>query len=228
MSFKVRFNKINSSFREVFLIVGSILLAFGIESWWESKLEYDQNTEALRELRVSLVNDLEDLEGNLEFHRSGKRSLEFLIAHLKEERSYNDSLDFHFAMAISFTVFLSDQSIYEYLQQNGRSIIDNDSLRFKITKLYAEDYQLIHELQAITNNIFKIQLYPYYAENFKDYKLFQNATPVNYQKLISSNHYITLLEMFLSQRRISVPRYEIAVKKVKSIIYLLDQELKAR
>lgn len=171
------------SIGEVVLIVIGILIALALNNWKEQEDLKNKEAEILKELVMSLQNDLEDIRINMNTHNRSFKSTTLLLDHLKAGRAYHDSLDAHFGMALGSTFFLSDDVAYNSLGERGRELISNLDIRSKLSTLYAHDYAYIRHLEAVDrdNLLFNLQLY--YVENFQDFILFQSATPIDYEDL---------------------------------------------
>ena len=216
------------SLGELFLIVSGILIALALNQWNEKRKIYDRETEMLKELKVSLKNDMEDILINLNVHNQSYDSAILLLDHLKSKRSYNDTLDPHFGKVLGTTIFLTDDAAYNNLQDKGRHLVTNDSIRAKLSKLYAHDYKFIVALEEIDSQNLLLHLKPYYTRHFKNFSLFKNAEPRNYDFLIEDPEYISQLEWIRDNRRYTVYRYKTIKDKVENIIGMLDEELRDR
>lgn len=214
--------------REIILIVVGILIALTINNWNEKRKLYQKETEILREIKVSLNNDLIDIEINKDLHEAGLRSTNILLNHLKQNKAYHDTLDVYFGQDLNASLFLSDDNAYNSLQNYGREIISNDSLRSKLAILYAHDYAFIKKLEEVDNLTLTNHFQPYYFKHFKDFKLFETATPRDYSFLVHDSKYIEMLEWWKSSRIYSTTRYNLIDKKVRDIIQMIDEELASR
>ena len=127
---------------EIVLVVIGILIALQINNWNENhKLKLFEH-KMLKELKVALEMDLSDIEENIFFNSAGLKSQKIIGDWLDSDLPYSDSLCFHFSNATIFSKFLSDKSVFETLKVNGMTIISNDSLRNKISRLYGYGYSL--------------------------------------------------------------------------------------
>jgi hypothetical protein len=216
------------SIGELILIVSGILIALALNQWNEKRKLYDKETEILRELKVSLKNDMEDILINLDVHNQSYNSVMVLLDHLKSKRSYNETLDPHFGKVLGTTIFLTDDAAYNNLQDKGRHLVTNDSIRANLSILYAHDYKFIVALEEIDNQNLLFHLKPFYTQHFKNFRLFRSAKPRNYNYLIKDPEYISQLEWIRDNRIYTVSRYKTIKNKVENILDLLDEELKNR
>lgn len=192
------------SLREIFLIVIGILIALSINNWNEQRKLYHLETEMLKELRASLKNDMKDILINLDIHKKSFQSAKLLISHIKANSPYHDTLDAHFGKVLGSSFFLSDNVAYNSLESKGRQLVTNDSIRSMLSTLYAHDYGFIKELEIIDNENLLINIKPYYTRNFKEFRLFITATPINYTFILTDPTYIGELEWIRDNRFHSV------------------------
>lgn len=216
------------SLGELILIVSGILIALALNQWNEKRKLYDRETEMLKDLQVSLKNDMGDILINLDVHNNSYNSTILLLDHLKAKRPYNDTLDPHFGKALGTTIFLTDDAAYNNLQDKGRHLVTNDSIRADLSILYAHDYKFIAALEEIDSQNLLLHLKPFYTRHFKNFKLFKNAEPINYDYLIEDPEYISQLEWIRDNRIYTVSRYKTIKNNVGNIIDMLDKELRDR
>lgn len=216
------------SLGELVLIVSGILIALALNQWNERRKLYDTETKMLNELQVSLKNDMEDILINLKMHEESYNSAIILLDHLKAKRAYNDTLDSHFGKVLGTTIFLTDDAAYNNLQDKGRYLVTNDSIKAQLSILYAQDYKYITALEEIDGQNLLFNLKPYYTRHFKNFSLFRNAKPRNYDYLIEDPVYISQLEWIRDNRIFTVYRYKTIKRKVEKIISMLDEELRGR
>ncbi len=216
------------SLREIVLIVVGILIALAINNWNEQRKLYNKETRTLRELKASLENDMVDIRINLQTHENSLKSTELLIEHLKAGRPYHDTLDAHFGELLGSSLFLSDDAAYSSLQNYGRDLISNETLKKKLSLLYAHDYAYIKEIEQIDSETLTHIFLPFYSRHFKDFRLFGTATPIDYTFLLKDPRYLGHLEWWQSARLYTTSRYRTINKKVNELIRLIDTELKSR
>lgn len=216
------------SIGELFLIVSGILIALALNQWNERRKLFDRETDMLKELKVSLENDMEDILINKRMHEESYKSAILLLDHLNSGKSYKDTLNPHFGKVIGSTIFLTDDAAYNNLQDKGRQLISNDSIRTNLSTLYAHDYKYIVALEDKDSQNLLLHLKPYYAQHFKNFSLFKTAEPISYDQLIEDPLYISHLEWIRDTRSYSVFKYRTIKNKVEYILEMLDQELENR
>ena len=169
-----------------------------------------------------------DIKINQKVHLSSLESTQLLIDHLKSRKPYSDSLDAHFGIALGSTMFLSDDAAYTSLQVFGRELISNEDIRKELSVLYAHDYKFVKELEEIDADMLTVTLQPFYSKHFRDFRLFQSATPIDYIFLLNDPQYLGHLEWWRSNRLYTNSRYNLIREKVDEIISLIDKQLEER
>lgn len=216
------------SIGEVLLIVIGILIALALNKWKEQQDLRNEETEILKELVMSLQNDLHDIKINMEIHDKSFKSTTLLLDHLKAGRAYHDSLDAHFGMALGSTFFLSDDVGYNSLGERGRELISDTDIRSELSTLYAHDYAFIKQLEGIDRDNLLFNLQPYYVENFRDFILFESATPINYEDLRQDPVYMGYLEWLRENRIYTVSRYKEIKDQVEKLVLLMEEEIQEK
>ena len=85
---------------EIVLVVIGILIALQVNNWNEQKKLNIQEVKMLKEFRIDLTQALDDLEGNITDLQSCIKSNEIILNQITKKLSYNDSLDYHFAIHV--------------------------------------------------------------------------------------------------------------------------------
>ena len=134
---------------EIVLVVIGILIALSINNWNEERKDRNLENEILLEINHGLHRDLSDIKGNLNVHREIHNSQMTLINWIESNKPYHDSLARHFSIAHRVTQFISTDGPYENLKTLGIGIVQNDSLRNRITSVYDHQYDFYSEIEHI-------------------------------------------------------------------------------
>ena len=114
------------------VIVASILLAFGIEAWWEGRQEREREREYVGALRQDFDQNLRLIDEAIADQESGVE----MIVLLREQLSgsspsvQRDSLNHHFALAFGVTTHQAVPTTYDELVSTGElGLLTNADLR---------------------------------------------------------------------------------------------------
>ena len=163
---------------EIILVVIGILIALSINTWNENKKNKIKEIKSLTELRKDLVQNLNDINGNISNLQICKNSNNTILNHFENKIAYNDSLNYHFSMLYPFISFTANQTTYETLKQNGIVLISNDSLRSSISDLYSnrfKAYQTFENTYLVNHYLDYIK--PMFISEFVSYEFGVSAQP---------------------------------------------------
>lgn len=210
---------------EVFFIFLGITLAIGFQNWNEHRKQAKLEKEVLNQLKVALNNDLGDVNANINTHVRAMNACQSVLQTLDASEPVDDEAMLEsLIMAIDYTFLVSDVSTYEYLKSVGLHIVQNDSLRRQITKLYDVVYEGIY---GIENNAEPIQ-----QALLVDIKRYFTGSPdflvpttdINAAK--SDNELKFDLKNLEFSHQIMVRKYQQKVKpELEKLILMVDQEL---
>jgi hypothetical protein len=128
---------------EILLVMIGILLALQVNNWNEERKERQLEFKVLTEIKNNLNFDLVDFESNISHLKNIKTSCQSILNTVNDDLVYNDSLGYYFFYLKIFPHFTPKINGYSSLQAKGIEIIQNDSLKFKITNLYEDRYKYI-------------------------------------------------------------------------------------
>ena len=211
---------------EVLIVVAGVLIAFMANDWAAARQDREIEIESLRELRQALLNDLGGIEQTgEEGHRRVANSVGIIQEHLASGRPYEDSLGAHFAWLGTSSVGTRDLTAYETLKQRGLGTVTNDSLRIAIGRLYGMTYETLVQFQEATHQRASHYVIPYLAPRFRDYAVFENATPVDYAALGASPEFQTILanSAFLHSELATL--HEDVAAQIRALVTQIDEEL---
>ena len=121
---------------EIALVVIGILIALQINNWNERNKFEAKEIEMLNDFKASLENDLLNLNRAIEKGERAKSSMEIILAHLKADLPYSDSLKFHFGNTTDTWMAQVNGSVFESLKSEGLTLISNKELRQDLVTLY--------------------------------------------------------------------------------------------
>ncbi len=88
---------------EIILVVIGILIALQINNWNENQKQKDFAKKLLLDIKISLLNNYEQLNFVIDYNEEGIASAKKLQNHLDSNLPYHDSLDIHFSKAIQYS-----------------------------------------------------------------------------------------------------------------------------
>ena len=151
---------------EIILVVIGILIALQINNWNEFNKERESEKIILNEIRDNLLFDLVDFESNITTFQNKVTSSKSILKILESNSEYNDSIGYFFYYLKTYPHFSNKSNGYNLLESKGLDIIQNDSLRKRITDLYEDRYQYLrtYEKERIEyNNSLENKVSPYYG-----------------------------------------------------------------
>jgi hypothetical protein len=136
------------AFGEILLIFIGITLAITFQNWNENRKQAELEKTVLKQLKVSLQNDVKDVNANLATHKRVQQSCQKILQILNSSNPIDDQTVIQEMSQASDNSFLiSDVSTYEYLKSVGLHIIKDDDLRKQISRLYEVVYKGIHGIE---------------------------------------------------------------------------------
>jgi len=232
---------------EIVLVVLGILIALQINNWNEGRktkaVELNLLKELLNVLESGTAIDEEqfgigiDLSKELDFQLSqlnknkiSRKSGEYLIRHLENNLSYNDSLGSLFAEAHSRYSAEIKPHAYEKAKDHGLDFIENDSLKTLLYWTYETNSIWLEELHK-RNNMYEYNVvYPKLMNLFDhintgddaDYK---EMTPLNYEVLKEDKTYLNILKTTVLKRKEYIFFQERRYVRLQNIAKLLKKEI---
>jgi len=206
----IKENKVNKymlyAIGEIILVVIGILIAIQINNWNEKRKIKIKEIKSLVELKNDLIQNINDINGNIAAFNTCKTSNEIIIHHIENNIPYNDSLSYHFSMLYPFISFTINQTTYETLKQNGFDLITNDSIRYLTSNLYSNRFKAYQTFEnTYMVNHYLDQIKPMFISEFTSFEYRSHAQPKNYSQFIKNtdykqimNHTIDICKNFIS------------------------------
>ena len=151
---------------EIVLVVIGILIALQINNWNEFNKERESEKIILNEIRDNLLFDLVDFESNITTFQNKVTSSKSILKILESNSEYNDSIGYFFYYLKTYPHFSNKSNGYNLLESKGLDIIQNDSIRKRVSDLYEDRYQYLktYEKERIDyNNSLENKVSPYYG-----------------------------------------------------------------
>ena len=211
---------------ELALIVAGVLIALQASEWQQNRADRALEITYLRELEIALVADLELFTLRAEQYRGIEAALVSVLDSLRSGEPYTKSMDEKFGRIFATRSARVNKGAYESLKSHGLTLISNSDLRAEVARVYEQTYQRIVDTRE--NEILGMSTYvtPYRVKNFRDIVYGQNATPLDYDKLVQDVEFHNILDTSLARvRQSQIFNYESASVEVESLIESIRNEL---
>jgi len=213
-------------FVEGVVIVGSILLAFGLQAWWDGRADRQTELNILGEMHTALSSDLELLELRLDRYRRIESRTEVLLSYLRSGAPYADSLDGYFGTLYGSASVRLNTAGYESLKSQGLGLISDNGLASQVAGVYEQTYSDLEGSTATEREIVRDYLRPYFLSHFRDLRFDQSATPLDYQMILGDTEFLNLVDYRLQvvkQNHVAV--FTQAISAIGALIDAISVEL---
>ena len=210
---------------EAAAIVVSILLAFGIDAWWDDRNERIEEAEILGQFLVTLDEDIQGLESKVARFQEMVDGITEIVTHIGNQRPYEDRLTSLFSSCVGWEIYTPNSGPYEALKSKGLDSIQNQALRMKLIDYY-ERKRLTVVTTSQENRTYNMEAaVPYYDRHF--YQSFDGVTiPVDYEHILVDPSFLNICKRkrYLMQS-IVTPSYRRAIDQAASLISDIEAEL---
>ncbi len=216
-------------FVEGVVIVGSILLAFGIDAAWEERQEREEERALIQEIRTTLSEDLEGVTQEADTMIWVNEGLQSLIQSL-EAGAELDSVDPDHQRAFlalhRFVVVTVRYGPFETLKARGFDLVSNPALRVRLTSLYENQFPRLIENSEIDRRLSRERILPYMVEYLE---LDTGGNWVARQRVPEARSLgLTLARYRLETLvRFYLPSFETTIELMKETLDEIDAELRA-
>ena len=189
----LRKNWIRHGFETLVVVVG-ILVAFTLSNWKEERKARVLEIEILTEIRENLILDFVDHNENTGYLSHVVRSSQIILDHLNNDLPYHDSLASHFAWLPMTANFDAVNSGYDLWLSEGVSVITNDSIRLRISKIYGKDYNWLRDFLKDRQYNNNQPLFLDMMKKFKSFEVLNEAVPRNFEGLKIDDEFKVLVQ----------------------------------
>ncbi len=214
---------------EILLVVIGILIALSINNWNEERKLRNQEDKLLLDLRSDLNASLDELVEGKKFNEATLQHYHLIHEAILKDRTYHDSLEVAFGLISNWHSPYFTYTAYESLKTKGIDIIQNDSLKGKIVKMYERTYAFLVEdydksewnfdltikRQIITRHI------RYQTDSTGKYRAF----PLDFQTLKQDPEFMNMLSYLMLKRNSGILGYQVAIDNLRELIGDIDREL---
>lgn len=215
--------------KKIFLLILALGLLFaGCGTFDTSNGEFPKELEnkVLKELRLDLIQNLNDINSNIESLKACEKANEIIINQIENGLPYHDSLDYHFANLYPYIVFSPNQTTYDYLKQTGMFLISNDSIRASVSDLYGvqfdiySSYERIYFVEHYTNYI-----KPMFIAEFDTFEFYRSFKPRRYDQFIKNQEYKRIMRYTVDATQTFIFMQSSLKKNVEKLISDIDKEV---
>ena len=218
---------------EIFLVVIGILIALSINNWNENQKLKVYEIKILKEIKANLKQSREEVLIAIEEDERWRTCIYKILDHLDQQKPYDKSLDQCFGSYFWSSTVQFSTSAYDELKNRGLELISNPELRRDITNMYDFKLDVIKsEVEIWDSQLLSSTIYPLHTQLFRKYfpeswQVFQDefAKPVNYDELLTNEHFKNLLSEIISLRNYSVTINNLLEKDILNLIDSIDSEL---
>lgn len=209
---------------EIFLVVLGILIALQVDNWNENRKLMDLENKMLMDIRENLTATRDNLASNISYNKYTLVNYELIQNHMKDDLPYSSSLD----TAFSYFSYWSEPNFtytaYETLKTKGLDIVQNDSLKKFITKVYEQYFPFLKDELRAEWELHQSLVLPFIARHIQ-YINSEVARPNNYDELKTSNEFQNIMGIKMMTRRYAIQYAEGTLEQVDSLIFMIDSEL---
>ena len=214
---------------EIVLVVIGILIALQLNNWNGEQKRAKQEIDLLVEMRENLSNDLVDCQYNIGMNKRLLLGNEMVLKHLTERTPFHDSLRLHYAQLFGGTQLTANTSAFDNLKSTGFDLIQNDSLRRNITKLYSERYTYVHSQEVdLTVKMHLDNLKHVIHGKVVVDKLWKSAYPLDVAVLYEDEVFKSVVRMNVFMFHFMITIYSSVEKRIDGLIEQINKELEDR
>ena len=211
---------------EVFLIVVGILIALAISDWNDRRLDRQQEKAMLREVRGAMEMDLAALESKLEEARLAIGQMEDLLEKLESPPAHTPEMDGLFGSVYGLRRANLSSAAYESLKSLGLQSVSNLELRTLIARVFDHHYVRLGIEHEIEQEITLTVMRPYFLSHFVDLQFWKNATPLDYEAVVSDPYFRNILHYRITAFKSNqLDSYPLVIADIRSAISMIDEEL---
>jgi hypothetical protein len=189
---------------EIILVVIGILIALQINNWNENKKAKEKERQVLTEIISDLDFTLQDLDRVINKRTNNLKrtinSINTIVDVLENDKSYHDSLAYHFRAVNSYDIINFKTSGYQSLVSIGTDLVESPKLRSAIGKFHTSSFNRVNggfeELQLD----FYSYMIDYFRKEFTTVFItnsIDKIVPNDFERLKKDSEYLQSLKAFL-------------------------------
>lgn len=213
---------------EIGVVTIGILIAYQLNNWKEISATKNAEEKMLKEIKANLQLDLIDLNDNRNGH---SKSLDLIdsIKMIAESGVYHRRLPIMLSRVLRDYVFNPQTSAFETLKAHGVNLIQNDSIRIRILRLYDFNYKTIEKIEEEYKPHNFTRHYDYIVLNYYDGFDLVNENYAN--PLYPGTSWLNKpdiknrLDLTKTERLFALNLYNNSIKEVNDLIKIIKKEI---
>lgn len=219
---------------EISLVMIGILLALQVNNWNENRIARANEVKTLQQLNIDLKTNLKELKSIYSYISYSKYGMIKILDGLDNGFPSIDSLKIWVEQSNGGNIFNNANTTYKNLENNGKSIISNDSLRIRITLMYERQFFNVHTRERISAEQFKPRYKNELLRNFKVGKGTRTSslrsdwevnTPIDLNGLRQNTKYKNALVELMNFNILRMKRLENSISELEKLIEDIASEI---
>ena len=212
---------------EILLVVIGILIALQINNANELRKQKQVEINILEGIKNDILLDTVDLNENFKHYNFFHKKDSMILKHLLDKRKKEDSIVAYLEISVVFDLILNlHDSHFEEAKIKGLSIITNNSLRDRISRLYEFDYKSLKLLENSTDSYDTHKLLvpifqPYFGLNQNGVTMSDEA----YKELTSNGSALHYFREAMYSKEFLLNKYERTLTNVLQVVDSIETEL---
>ncbi|MDM9630363.1 DUF6090 family protein [Robiginitalea aurantiaca] len=209
---------------EIALVMVGILLALQVNNWNESKRERHREVSLLKELKLNLETNIENLEKDIAIQQKGSNYINRMIDIIDHKEPYTDSVPIFITRGSYVPDVILTASAFETLKSSGLELIESDTLRQRVIELFEVTYPyLMQETRRLEDQLWPAVVIPLMQKHFRTVN--NMYVPVDYQALIHDQEFLNMWTFRGALRVSSTLRKRESAEETGRVITLIEKEL---
>jgi hypothetical protein len=216
-------------FKEIGVITFGILIAYQLNNWKDLRSTRNTEEKMLQEIKANLQLDLIDLNDNREGHSQSLILIDS-IKSIAESGVYSNNIPLMIRMVLRDFIFNAQTSAFETLKAQGVNLIQNDSIRIRMLRLYDFDYRTIEKIEESYQPHQFTRHYDHIVLNYFDgfdLRIENGASPIHsgtaWLQYPDVNNRLDLVK---AERQFILQQYDKSISEVNALINTIENELK--
>ncbi len=140
-------NRILKYLFELFIVVFGVYLGFMANNYSEDLQQKDYVKTTIKEMYQSLDQDIKDADINKNGHILGLNSVNYFSRMVKSQDVNIDSFMWNYLSLTRSFVSIQNTAPFDALKSKGLNVVNNDSLRTQIIRLYDFQYDVLEKIE---------------------------------------------------------------------------------